>query len=617
MAAALASLFGQWDPVKRLDKAVQDHLLRLTPEQSYGAEDIVVIDIDEASLAQIGPWPWPRPVLAAIVKSLSDQGVKAQVWDLVLPETQSGDALLADSLEQTSAPIIVGQVWVLDDLVKQVPNTGRMLASSQVGLPCSPQTPVGYLGNAPTLPIRHAGHLSATHASDGVLRHVPAVICHQGQAYPQLILSAAEAVAPQSPWKHNTSGAWWRGTTQLSRGDFSFTLDTQGNIQVPYSRSHTQWPALSAYKLLDPQAPKLPLSGKWALIGGTAMGMSDIVSTPYHPAAPGISVHAELLAASLHQQWQSPLAAPYILTATLVLVLGSVWLYQARQRSRRRADVAGLMQVLQLLWPSALVLLLACLGVAMGSPLPVIAPVAGLLGVHGGQLLLQIELERHHAQRMSQHLESFLPAAMARQIAEQHPQGESLGHPAQGTLLAVQVAGMSRWSHHTDSLQALAFIHAVASTVARLAKHHGARLEYIQGSTFWVSWPAQNSTEAHLAAHRMLQELHPIARQNETSPHPLGIRCVIESGAYLRGIVGHAQSRHSLLLGPAPDRMHCLLDMVDELACHVLIGPDHGQTLKSQHIQAQLTELGTFVLANSPKPVTLYRSDPARPEGLV
>lgn len=632
LLAALAALLSQWAPVQRLDNSVQDPLLRLVPERTHGAEDLVVIDIDEASLAQIGPWPWPRPVLAALAQALSGQGVKAQIWDLVLPEAPAGDNSLAPWLQQTSPPLVMGQVWVLDTQVQQTPDTGRMLASAQAGLPCSPVQPRGFLGNAPSLPIRHAGHLSTSGSADGVLRAVPAVICHDGQAYPQLVLAAAEAVAPHSPWRHNSSGAWWRGHSTLSRGDTVFALDPQGQLRIPYSRSHSRWPAISAYRLLDSEAPKLPLRGKWALVGGTAMGLADTVSTPYHPAAPGVSVHAELLAASLHQQWRTPLAAPALLTAALVLLLGSIWLYNARQRARRHANVTGLAQGLHLAWPSAALLLLATLGAAAGSPLPLIAPLAGLLGLQGGQLLLQIELERHHAQRLSQHLQSFLPAALARQIAGQHPLGESLGQPGQGTLLALQVTGMSRWSQHTDSLQALAFVHAVATTVAQIAQAHGGRLEYIQGPTFWVAWPSGNTQasppdtspdgppqghpntppstlqDAHLAAHRMLEALHPIARRNETSPHPLGVRCVIESGAYLHGIVGQAHSRHSLLLGPAPDRLHCLLDMVDELACPVLIGPDYAQALQLANAPVALTALGTFVLANSPKPVVLYRS---------
>ena len=56
---------------------------------------VIVVDIDEASLAKLGPWPWPRERLAELSRRLASLGAGTQVYDVVLPESRPGDAALA------------------------------------------------------------------------------------------------------------------------------------------------------------------------------------------------------------------------------------------------------------------------------------------------------------------------------------------------------------------------------------------------------------------------------------------------------------------------------------------------------------------------------------------
>src|SRR5689334_5781575 len=50
------------------------------------SDDIVIIDIDEASLKKIGQMPWPRSTMAGLVTNLKDMGAKVIVFDIVFSE---------------------------------------------------------------------------------------------------------------------------------------------------------------------------------------------------------------------------------------------------------------------------------------------------------------------------------------------------------------------------------------------------------------------------------------------------------------------------------------------------------------------------------------------------
>ena len=358
-----ASLLAQTRVLQDMDQYLQDALTRI--QAPVAAPDgITLIDIDERSLQELGPWPWPRPVLAQLSHALRERGARLQVWDLVLPHEAPGDATLSRELARPD--VVLGQIAVLDPQVDSPPREGRLQPGPHAPDLCSRHAPItGHLGLSPSLSVTHIGHLSATPDPDGLLRRIPAVICDKALRYPQLALAAAIAATPDQAW-HTTPGAWPLGPYQwLSRGPWRFALDADGYLPIPYQRPHSAWPAISASRLLDPAASLPSLNGHIVLIGGSAMGLGDVVSTPYHPSAPGVSVHAELLAAAQDAQaW--PGVVPRgntALAALLALLVGWAMLPLGKTQ-------------LRLLW--------LCLGIALGMCVPWVAAV--LVRSHGVML---------------------------------------------------------------------------------------------------------------------------------------------------------------------------------------------------------------------------------------
>lgn len=585
-----------------MDGQLHDVFSRWLPARTAPAQ-IVMIDLDERSLAEIGPWPWSRPVVARLIEQLQQQRVRLQVWDMLFPESADGDERIQSQLDAgAAAPVLWGQVPVIDPLVDRPPATGSLRSSAGAPAFCSVHPPIsGQLGVASSLKPVLVGHLAATPDVDGRLRRLPAVLCRGAERYPQLVLAAAQLLEPDADWELHAGSLPFGPPRWLERGALHFPLDEQGYLYVPFQRPHSSWPAYSAVQVLSAPAGSLNLSGAVVIVGSSALGLGDTVSTPFHPNAPGVSAHAELLAAALDHSWSGPVRSPAWVSVLLVAV-GLLLVPRFSVHNRGLWMAAAVAIVLS---APALIALLARLA---GTQWPVTAPSLALLCHPVGLLLLQAGAERREARRLAAHLESFLPHGLAQDIVMQNPSSESLGKPCQGVLLALRVSGLERWITSVDSLQGLAMVHAVSTLAERSARLHGGALEHLQGEVFLMAWPEDGQksvSDAIRCAGELSRELTSLLLRNESEPFPLGVRAAIESGAFLLGVVGSRASRRSLLLGPLADAVLAMLDLCDELASPILV----GELAAGAVAGGGLRPMGSFLLPDRPKAQQLYRVD--------
>src|SRR5262245_19745386 len=64
---------------------VFDQYQRLAPRE-YQEADVKIIDIDDESLARVGQWPWPRSVVAQLLRNLREQGAAVVAFDVLFAE---------------------------------------------------------------------------------------------------------------------------------------------------------------------------------------------------------------------------------------------------------------------------------------------------------------------------------------------------------------------------------------------------------------------------------------------------------------------------------------------------------------------------------------------------
>lgn len=294
LAAAL--VLGWTDGRGRLESAAIDHLAALNGRPA--PDDILIVAIDEPSLAALGRWPWRRTVHAALLDRLGQAGVRGVGLDVILSESDTehprDDALLAEAMR--------GPLPVVLPLI---------MAPGPGGAPRSAQ-PVPILADA----AKALGHIHVELDADGVARSVFLKEGTQGQWWDHFSL-ALLGVAGQAP-----PDAQLPGQRRPDAAGGGWHRDHW--MQIPFAGPPGHFARVSYVDVLEGRVPPETLRGKLVLVGATAVGLGDAYPTPMtsHDALmPGVEVSANVVDA-LRQRLSQRRAAPWENALTTVLMTG-------------------------------------------------------------------------------------------------------------------------------------------------------------------------------------------------------------------------------------------------------------------------------------------------------
>jgi adenylate cyclase len=288
--------------VGQLEHSLKDSLWRHTAQDTPDRR-IVIVDLDEASLAQIGPWPWSRAQLADLVEILAtDLGARAIGLDMVLPSPADtpGDARL-QAISQL-APVVWGQVF---DLTPRTPPITSGTPTAGTGpWPFPSFQATGYLANHKGLAgARCSGQISSLLDDDGTVRRLPLIV--QWGSSQHLTLSLAMLHCDP-----DTAPAVTKLLEQASAPDW----------EVPYTRQLDAYTIVPAAHILQGQADPALFRGHWVLVGSSALGLNDTVTTPLNSSVPGVMVHAQA-----HSVWLDRLAQPPPLWSHVARTIAIGW----------------------------------------------------------------------------------------------------------------------------------------------------------------------------------------------------------------------------------------------------------------------------------------------------
>ncbi|MCP5145979.1 MAG: EAL domain-containing protein [Gammaproteobacteria bacterium] len=331
-ALAMIALVSTLTPLlSRVDHALYDMVMSAAPANT--TDEIVIIAVDDKSLAALGRWPWPRTIHADLLSRLAKVQPAAIALDIVFAEPSadaSDDVALAGAIE----------------------------ANGNVVLPVFPGTRVDGPGLREVLPIpaiaraaATVGHVSMTLDSDAIVRRA---FLHGGIGsphWPALPLALAE-VAQRSAPNFNATGR--RDANSAIRRDV-WTNDHE--IQINFAGPPGAFHHLSYIDVLADEGGLSELRGKFVLIGVTAAGVANALATPLSGAArpmPGVEINANILGNILHHDWFTTLATPWRLL--LAIAVGAALLIVYRRLSPRAGLVACIGSVATLLILSALLM---------------------------------------------------------------------------------------------------------------------------------------------------------------------------------------------------------------------------------------------------------------------
>ena len=622
LGVALLTWFGVvWffpSSLQMIDERGTDLVWRLSAKSEVERR-VVVVDIDDASLAALGPWPWPRPLVAKLVRQLDSYGAGLKLFDVVFPEAREGTAELAtaltakDSLVDAPAPNVLAQVFAIRN--ESTLHIGQLVgALEQPGCAAAAPVATGFIANLANLHHR-AGHITPALDDDGSVRRIPAVVCFGGRSYPTLALAGIAALAPSGTSSGGTvvppigfarhAGLWqapWTVSLAALPGR-SFALDKQGQLRVPFHLQRSAFTSVSAADVIEHRVPADLLQGAWVIVGASAFGLSDAVPTALGRSVNGSVVHAQLLTALLDGDIPRPPNGAVLLQTGFVALGLLLLLSLVRGNPLRRRSAAWI--------PLAIVAAGAAAFLAHGALLHFAgwhvgwaAPALALILVGGALSVIEHAGSQHAMLRLFGNLASYVPRQVAEKIALTLPSDEIQAQRSEVTLVAVDIRNFSAYVEARSPEDSARVLHRFYSTASDIVSAHGGVIEEMVGGSLMAVFNGPLPCDDHaLQAVRSGSEIW--ARCGEELPNtsgqrlePLAICIGIETGMALIGSFGAAERRVHTVLGLTVTVAHALRDLTTDLAYPILCGPGTAQCLppRLDEPATGLKSLGMFLL---------------------
>jgi signal transduction histidine kinase/CheY-like chemotaxis protein len=321
--------------LRHLDLGLYDLLLRLTHRTETSGR-IVVVDLDERSLSELGRWPWPRSRLAHLLDAIQAHKPASVAIDMMFPEPDepAEDQALGAALR--AGPSVVGYAFtfpgdpagrsgcVLHAMAAIVRHqSGNSAGADRLFQAGGAICTVDEI--ARTAPA--AGFLNATPDQDGIFRRIPLLIAYEGRMYPSLALAThlqARGPVPTVPTVLEMVGDAPRS---LQIGDTAMPVDRRGNLLLHFRGGRNRFPYVSAADVLAERLAPGTLQGRIVFVGASALGIRKVVATPIDPVFPGVEVHATVVDNILRGDFlqRPPWATALELSLGLGLALGPAW----------------------------------------------------------------------------------------------------------------------------------------------------------------------------------------------------------------------------------------------------------------------------------------------------
>jgi adenylate cyclase len=553
---------------------------------------LVVVDIDEISLAELGPWPWPRERIATLLEQLlTEYGARGVALDFVFPESADGDGDARMAALAQFGPLVVAQAFDFNgnNPVRVGQLAGGAAHAGAAAVPAS-----GFIANhAGFARAANTGNIGLIPDRNGMIRRLPMQTSFDGRGYPTLSLALLDCC--------NRGGAAVAGpapTGALSGGN--------GLRRVPFSRNWDAYTVVGAADVIAGRLPPQFVKDKLVLVGSSALGLLDRVATPLAPSTSGMQVHAAALTALLDiRAGAAPAAWPGSAIAILFATLVALMAAYTFPRLSALSNVAILGAA------TAAWLALAYVIAPHDAEFSTTGPLVSNLFL----LAVAVPFAWQQAQRESRQLLGTLRQYVADAVVDELLRS-NLKDPLAPTQRAVTtlIADMEGYTGHVESLpveQAAQltrdFLNCLTGPVlaqrGTLDKYTGDGLVAFWGAPLPIDDHADLALDAALA---IVAEMVIFNGARATlGLAPVRVRIGIESGIAMAGDFGSKSRSIYTAVGDSVNVASRLESLARDLPYNVIIGPGTAQAARRH----KLLLLGETMLRGKEKNTTLYTLD--------
>ncbi|MEP9354533.1 adenylate/guanylate cyclase domain-containing protein [Xanthobacter sp. KR7-65] len=481
-----------------------------------------VVDVDDASLARIGQWPWPRTTIAALLEKLAGLGAAAVAFDMVFSEPDRLDPaavvkLLPEAARAPAEAALAGRDSSDRQLAATLGATPSVLGAilthgsggsypAKWGIASAGDDPLAFVprfsGAVVPLPelaaaARGIGTLNWLPDRDQVVRRVPLLLSVDGRLVPSLAAEALRVGQGASTYvvrASNASGDQAFGTqsgiTAVKIGALDVPTDASGEVRVRFSATDPRR-FLSAAAVLDGTVPAADVEGRIILIGSSAPGLMDTRATPLDAAVAGVEVQAQLIehivtgARLVRPDWAR--GAEILLAAVLGLALALV----LPRIPALAAGVAG-------------AVVLAALGAGTWLAfrqfdllLDPMGPGAAVLATYVLGVLALYREEQRQKKWVRSVFGRFVSPKVVDRLAAQPDRLVLGGETREITILFCDLRDFTSLSETMDAQALTRFMNAYLTPMTEVVLAHGGTIDKYIGDAIMAFWNAPMHDPAH------------------------------------------------------------------------------------------------------------------------
>lgn len=499
--------------------------------------DIVIVDIDERSLALLGDsagrWPWPRSLHAELIQGVGRQHPRAMVFDILFsdadmarPEADRYFAEVISASDNLFFPFL--RLNQADDS-KGIPlaRYGKMLGITP-GASANPDAKVSMVLPLPVM--LETGRLGAHNIeadADGVVRSYPLYLDAYGWHIPSLPARVASKLGMSLP-AGPTITLNWHGQA------LSYQRVSYADVYLDLQRRQRQRPA-DEFK------------GKIVIIGSTATGLHDIRATPVSGFYPGVEILAVAIDNLKNRDplWHVPGIVPPLLT--LLLLSGTCAAFMRRCHPLRISAVLLVLTPI-VLWSSYLALARLML-------LPLLTPLLFAWAYCAVAGMMEYWNERKAREKAVRTFSRFLDPRMVKALIDRGETTESLsGHSSEISVLFSDIRGFTALSEGSRPEQVVELLNSYFSHQAEAIFEQDGTLDKYIGDAIMAFWgaPAEQSDHAFraiTAALAMSERVESFRATAGELGRGLEIGIGVHSGPAVVGFIGAANRQDYTAIG--------------------------------------------------------------------
>lgn len=560
------------------------HLLRHNPGKPHA--DVAVIEVGEASLRELGQFPFSRTIYKHLLEKLELAGAKVVAFDITFPERDARNEVLvqlrqlrheieqkegfdsptvkeidnrifsldadedfATALHKANIPVVLGFTFteeavanlavpkevaeffqIYDIFRRQYSGTGILYSNTEKAPVVSIPELMRSLNAKGSI-----GHFNPAPDTDSVIRRVPAVLEYNGRVLASLSTRALAAYYGEEPILDGSDGLSIRGVTRDAEGTpilgkMQFPVNPWGGFLVRFYGDkrvfpYTEFSDVVKGKLSEAEL-KEKFGGKVVFVGVTAIGLKDLRATPFSENYPGVEVHATVASNVLSQNFMLRDQRFFYFGYLFLWITGlfvSTMVFRSHPLQAFGSTAVSI----------AAIQMLGHYFFNLGVVVPTILPTLSCLGICFAGVFYRYFTEEREKKMVRASFSRYVSSAVVEEILKDQTKLRLGGQKKELTVMFVDLAGFTKISEHMDAAFVTTLLNEYFTRMTNIILRNHGTLDKYMGDGIMCFWGAplelpDHARHACVTAIEMRQELARIntewkAKHNITIENRIGV----------------------------------------------------------------------------------------------